>query len=55
MIEQIAMAVLGSALAYLIGEVNQIQKDVKGLLLKVAVLSDRVDRRRKTDNIDTVQ
>jgi hypothetical protein len=52
MIEQIALAVLGIALAYLISEINQMQKDIRELVLKVAILTERSNSRRSTDYVD---
>ena len=52
MIEQVALAVLGVALAYLISEINEMQKNIAKLLLDVAVLKDRNRQGRVTDAVD---
>jgi len=44
MIEQVALTILGIALAYLISEINQMQKHIQILLLDVAVSSSRDKR-----------
>jgi hypothetical protein len=54
MIEQVALAVLGIALAYLISEINQMQKDIRQLVLAVAILQERSEQRRSTDKLDNV-
>lgn len=43
---------VSACLAYLIGEVNQIQKDLHALLVKVAVLETTLPK-RKTDQLDS--
>lgn len=50
MIEQVALAVLGVALAYLIAEINEMQKNIQRLLLDVAVLKSASYVRRSTDS-----
>lgn len=52
MIEQAALAVLGLGLTYLIKEINEMQENIKDLLLDVAVLKERSQRQRATDTID---
>ena len=52
MIEQVALAVLGIALAYLISEINEMQKNITKLLLDVAVLKDRNHNTRASDKLD---
>lgn len=48
MLELVIGVVISAALAYLISEVNQVQVDVKALLIDVAVLKNRAHK-RKTD------
>lgn len=42
-------SLIGACLAYLINEINIIQKDLKILLTKVAVLESRIHNKRETD------
>jgi len=49
MIEQVALAILGIAMAYLISEINQMQRDIRKLLLDVAILKDREQSGRNSD------
>lgn len=52
MIEQVALSVMAIALAYLISEINQMQTDIRQLILSVAILQERSNNRRSTDLLD---
>ena len=49
MLEAVIVAVLSLALSYLGREIDQMQKDIKKLLLDVAVLKEHSLNRRATD------
>lgn len=48
--ELLAASLFGGCLAYLINEINVMQKDMKILLAKVAVLESLMHSRRHTDS-----
>jgi len=48
--EVLLAALVGACLAYLINEINQMQKDLKRLLIDVAVLNSLIHGKRKGDN-----
>jgi hypothetical protein len=53
MIESIALSILGLSLAYLISEINQIQRDIRRLILDVAVLkATGISRRDEREQVD---
>lgn len=52
---EIAIAtVLGGCFAYLVSEINVMQKEVKQLTTKVAVLESVVRSRRQGDRVDNI-